>query len=255
MIALVLVALLAGAAASPDRRMALVHGHRAIDLNLNQVTALLEYYVGTDVFVMVHQCTGVVVGIHHILTAAHCLYHEGHLVEPKNLRVTVDHQLASVVDLKVHPMFNMTVGVMHGPRYDLGMVITDAVFGSVAPLPPSANGLVPMVGDALVMGGYGTDEDGMYGVLKYATMMALPMYSPGCYEELYGPCYQDYTDLFVAGGFDGYVCMGDSGGPIFDTNHLVGILSMGFECSSVCGYPMASFVRVYDYLDIVYGWM
>jgi len=195
-------------------------------------------------------CTGTWIGLHKILTAAHCVTEEDAQPVAANAVTVVsetDQGIASYRSIRIdtHPNYS-SIGrtasdVFPGylfPAYDIAVVTFAESF---AGMPALLSNKSPLVGDTLALVGFGlTGEEGSeYGIGNV------------------GQTKIDYLDshrIFwdFEGGDESNTCLGDSGGPAYidfgSGYRLVGITSGG--TSESCSEGDLSFdMRIDAYLD------
>lgn len=152
-------------------------------------------------------CTGTAIARNLVLTAAHCLVPgasntvltRGPGRDPKRIRVT--HALP-------HPDFSLDGGPS-SPAADLALLkLAEPLPARMSPAPLSTRALI-LIGARFIVAGYGvTSEEGDFGILRAATLMAIR--NPSEHHFL-------LTDPSTRGETTGLgVCSGDSGGPVFD---------------------------------------
>jgi hypothetical protein len=159
-------------------------------------------------------CTGTALARNLVLTAAHCVLQgasntvltRGEGRDPKRMRV---------LQALPHPDFNDAGPVM--PTADLALLkLAEPLSARMAPAPLGTRSVI-LIGERFIVAGYGvTSEEGQFGILRAATLMAVR-----------NPTVQHFllTDPATRGETTGLgVCSGDSGGPVFD--HASGRLAL-----------------------------
>ena len=177
-------------------------------------------------------CTGVVIGPHTVLSAAHC--------EHDNMAVRVDTSLPSygeyypVSSYRVHPEWSGSY-----PYYDLMVVEVEGTLP-----PPYVTPYFPEMQETcneFLAQGYGANpQDPLTYTLR---------------QQAYTVTGVDPLVLWTASSGPGAVCRGDSGGPLYAVIDgeifLAGIVSAGYTGDACDG--KTAHVRVDAFLDFIYG--
>lgn len=160
-------------------------------------------------------CTGTAIARNVVLTAAHCL-----IPGASNTVLARDEgrdsKRSRVAQAVPHPDFNLDTGLT-APTADLALLkLVEPLPARISPAPIGARAVI-LIGERFIVAGYGvTSEEGAFGILRAATLMAVR-----------NPTEQHFllTDPSTRGETTGLgVCSGDSGGPVFD--HASGRLTV-----------------------------
>lgn len=193
-------------------------------------------------------CTGVLVTTHSIVTAAHCF------VEPEE-QYGILTRFDAVVGGASSPEHIPLTAISVHPLYDgIAGSPVDVAMATLSSLPNPLIGPVPLVvsvatqvGDTVSSFGYGTDNQGVMGILKAADFQIEAITPEGNLE----------ATLETA---NASICQGDSGGPLLKEINgvpgLVGLNSFGVasqqQCSSegsvISGFVDLQFPTVINFI-------
>ncbi len=178
-------------------------------------------------------CTGTLITPSTILTAAHCLDPHGGVTGliagfPKDSHSNKqDFEPFQVARFKMHPKWDS----IPGNPYDIGIVVLKNEVGSRAPIPLVGTGAHRAAsGDPIGIYGYGKNENGELGTLRYGRMLL----------EVFD-FQTNYSDDLLAAAYDSTgqtICNGDSGGPaghkVGNNYGIIGVNSIGTseKCSA-----------------------
>ncbi len=177
-------------------------------------------------------CTGTMVTVNDVLTAAHCF--ESNLVD---VRVFVDQTPFQITNGAIHPRYNGQTG----SPFDVAMLTIDGVL-DIGPVPLILSD-ISMIGEPITVYGYGSDDEGSSLLEKgpsafKAGRMRIAHMSPG----LFGA---DFDETGSA------ICQGDSGGPATQTiNGVTGIVGVtSFTIGGCTSGSVSVFIDI-QYSDI-----
>ena len=181
-------------------------------------------------------CTGTMVTVNDVLTAAHCF-------KPNLIDVTVfvDQTAFQITNGAIHPGYNGQVG----SPFDLAMLTIEGVL-DIGPVPLILSDL-SLVDEQITVYGYGSDEEGLSGLQEgpsafKAGRMGIARMSPGLFDA-------DFDETGSA------ICQGDSGGPATQTiNGITGIVGVtsftvgGCTSGSVSGFVNIQYPEIHGFI-------
>ncbi|KAJ2945846.1 hypothetical protein O0L34_g4752 [Tuta absoluta] len=189
---------------------------------------------------MKSMCTGTIIALHHVLTAAHCITPKLRYVMYNTRSLREKRDVAEITRVFRHPRFSYTIrNEGSGPdvvmlQHDVGLIETDELLTFIYP----KNGLVvPRIArtgatnlldsDVTILGFGATSNRNSPELIKVS------LRTQRCARRTWIFCACGKPKL---GQRSGGVCTGDSGGPVLFNNHLVGVTSMGpTDCSKSAG--------------------
>ncbi|KAJ3624997.1 hypothetical protein MTP99_018583 [Tenebrio molitor] len=203
-----------------------------------------------------HICGGSIIGIHYVVTAAHCT--NGFNRTMMTVRFATSHRgyegkVVGITSIHQHPYYNPQLDL----DYDISLLHVGSPFRlsrnvAIISLPSSTTTSWPPGTSALVSG-WGQDAE-TYDSLPLLKSVTVQMISESSCKEAYG---QSITSRMLCASVDGGgkdACQGDSGGPLVIDNVLAGIVSWGNGCGRE-GYPgvYSSVPALRDYIKKVTG--
>lgn len=237
---LALASALPASAAEPHARV--VGGQPAAMVDMPWVVYLESDLGGSNSW----SCGGTIVGVHFVLTAAHCVIDQGQVIKPgqisgvagrADLR-TQDGTPFDVVRIAVNPTYNRASATEGGPG-DAALLWTSVdlpyptlPLATTADAPFYAAGVLARIAGWGMTSSAGASSD----VLMTATV---PIVSDAdCAKNDQVPMAEAQVMVcagYAAGGIDS--CQGDSGGPLTVLNGagatiLAGVVSWGYECAA-----------------------
>lgn len=191
-----------------------VFGGSECTANEGPVVAIVPVDVNGDRIDALGLCTGTLVTLDDVLTAAHCV-----TVDADALVVVAGGDAYRVIGGEIHPLYN-------GEEHDLAMLTLDRPT-NIGPVPLGLS--VPLsIGDRITAFGYGQSEDPEIGLR--AAELEISGFGPNVFVTSF-----DSTNAAI--------CQGDSGGPVTLTldgiTGVVGVTSVtirGCESGSFSGF-------------------
>ncbi|MGI9187904.1 MAG: S1 family peptidase [Gaiellales bacterium] len=238
--AVVLVGSLPAGASTPHTRV--VGGQAAAMTDMPWVVYLEADLGGSNAW----SCGGTIVGVHFVLTAAHCVVDKGQTIKPgqisgvagrADLR-TKDGTEFDVVRIAVNPAYNRSRATEGGPG-DAALLWTSVDLPYPAlPLASTADAPSYAAGVVARIAGWGltTAAGGSTDVLMTAAVPIVSDAECASSDQVSMAEAQSMVCAgFAAGGID--TCQGDSGGPLTVPNAagatiLAGVVSWGYECAA-----------------------
>lgn len=179
-------------------------------------------------------CTGTMVTINDILTAAHCLNYPG----TAYLGIFVGENLIEVVNGQSHPYYN---GSVDSP-FDIAM-LTLAEPVHIGPVPILLSDLSE-VGETVTAFGYGQNEEYQGAPEDFrAARMTIAQMGGGLFST-------SFDDAGTS------ICQGDSGGPVTQTvNGITGVVGVtswtyaGCTEGSMSGFVDTQYPEIYNFIQ------
>ena len=165
-------------------------------------------------------CTGTLIASNVVLTAAHCL--NGSFCQSLSVRDSTG-QTSFASSCKLHPQYSSSDDITE--RNDIALIFLEsAPFARIAPIHIDEDFIV---GESLVLAGYGRNESGNFKDLRAASNALQSVTSFGLVSR------------YDVGDSSGTTCNGDSGGPLFirrgDAWYVAGVTSWG--SANNCALP------------------
>lgn len=180
-------------------------------------------------------CTGTLIAPNVMLTAAHCVKgkYPDEVFVSFGQDIQEDNWVIDVKDIQVHPRYAPIAGTAVGSPHDVALVILSV---DVLRIPADLPNSPIRKGQDIRLEGYGTQEDSTIGIKQCRISTVLNAFD---------------FDFETAGA-----CYGDSGGPAYIGNTVVGITSYitfpTYKTSSPaidkCKYT-AIYMSVHEYLS------
>ncbi len=208
-------------------------------------------------------CGGTIVGVHFVLTAAHCVMDKGSVIRPgqisgvagrADLR-TKDGTEFDIIRIAVNPTYNRSRSIEGGPG-DAALLWTSADL-PYTPLPLATPADAPSYAAGAIAGIAGWGLTSSAGASTDVLMAAaVPIVSDAeCAASDQVSLVEAQSMVcagYAAGGVDS--CQGDSGGPLTVLNSaggtiLAGVVSWGYECAAA-GRP-----GLYTRVATLGGWL
>lgn len=223
-------------ASSEDLSLQMVGGE-FVRLDQGPVALIKIYPVGGDV-----TCTGILVGVREVLTAAHCILGDW---DSNEYAVVVGGEIYQVTDRYYHHLYNDYLHASVVAPVDLGMLILSKDVTGTEPIPILFNDIVEP-GEDLQIFGYGRNE--LSGIPERNPFDDAKLGRMVVEESINGLLSSHHS----SGGAS--TCGGDSGGPAMqilgDYIAVVGVLSVGTNIVLDSGTCILANGGSFSYVDL-----
>ncbi|XP_011337775.1 trypsin-1 isoform X2 [Ooceraea biroi] len=202
-----------------------------------------------------HFCGGSIISSKLVLTAAHCMYLNGEVIQPWSIVVvggivkltdmTPTRQERGVEKISIHPMFD--ISTLHNDVAVLQLSVSFKFTPELHNAPLAGNPIVP--GTICQVAGWGYPADNIPIVSLDLMYVDLPIRSVDECRKLLKNITNLPDGMFCAGYLDGGkdACQGDSGGGMVCNGILTGVVSGGEGCARPL-FP-GVYADVYYYLN------
>jgi len=190
-------------------------------------------------------CSGTLIAPDVVLTAGHCID-----TNPKEVLIgSVDYNQP---DGEVIPVKSATAYPSWQTQFDVGVLVLDhASKAKPRPIAAACTAMDLKAGAKVTLVGFGLTTAAGTGDNSKLHEVALTVTDPSCADDPSCAAAVAPNAEFIAGGAGKDSCFGDSGGPIYIDNALIGVVSRGIGTSAKpCGGG-----GVYIRADRVVAWI
>lgn len=216
--------------ASPDIDSAgpkpIYNGHTSPDLltdmPVNQQNAVVSLYLYLGGGEMAG-CTATLISPHIILTAAHCVNHNGSQISASNVEVNIGPNSASPINTLYAQSVHTNQFYGGSERYDMAIIVLNNPYYGVTPIPIRNGGTSGLYGEYSQSVGYGKTNYDPYewNSIRYWTSMPI--------------CANGSGAITACGYQSTGIGQGDSGGPLLyeftEGIRVIGVASTGTDLS------------------------